>query len=135
MEVRRLLSIWQFDCFADPDETNLKRECLITVEYVTGLWVRRLSKKIARLTTFTTKVVVFALEQFEWRKGKEVTGIFKLAIQMRISANWRVLKDEIETVLGSANLISGTGIGKQRLVLQPRKYGSSPMRKQEDAES
>ena len=82
------------------------------MEYVIGIWVRRLSKKIACLTTFTTVIVVFALEQFERWKGEKVTAVLKLAIQARISANWRFLKDELEPVLGPTNLTGGTEIGE-----------------------
>ena len=128
-----------FDRFADLDGTNLKRECLISIEYehYNGWgclcqyeYPLSLSGKIASLITFTTVVVEFVpkgtWEQWQ-RERREDTEPWDE--DDMIADKWTVLEEQLRPGLGTGRLDcvrdGEQRIIERRLVFHPRQYHSS----------
>ncbi len=115
----------RLDSFANLDEINRKRECLITVEerdpleYRPMLWII-LPQEMACLKTVASVVVMFMPNQPElWRFDSAGVNSWN-------SMNkWECLKRMLEPELGPAKLDGAADHEVQRLVFHPQEYRSS----------
>lgn len=121
-----------FDRFTDLDGTNLKRECLVSIEYGNGSiadWgfdrpdcPPSLCEKLACLNTFATVVVEFV------RHCRVCSVDFQVPITTSYNEDmmvdrWKLWEKKLWPALGTGRLESGNGEGAQ-IVFHPLEYHS-----------
>lgn len=136
-----------FDRFADLDGTNLKRECLISIEYKhykgpafisLDHYPSSLSSKLMCLSTFTTVALEFVPkcgikcenrpDFYLWRMvRREDTNPWDDDVMME--EKWTILENQLRPGLGPGRLECETDreqrLLEQRLVFHPQQYYSS----------
>ena len=136
-----------FDRFADLDGTNLKRECLISIEYEhykgRGFislhhYPSSLSSKLTYLSTFTTVALEFVPkceikcgnrpDFYLWRRDRrEDTTPWDEDVMME--EKWTILENQLRPGLGPGRLECETDgeqrLVRQRLLFHPQQYHDS----------
>ena len=136
-----------FDRFADLDGSNLKRECLISIEHEhykgrgfisLNHYPSSLSSKLTRLSTFTTVALEFVPKRgikcgnrpdfYLWRRDhRENTNPWDEDVMME--GEWTILENQLRPGLGPGRLECETDgeqrLVRQRLVFHPQQYHNS----------
>ena len=121
-----------FDRFTDLDGTNLKRECLVSIEYGNNFadWgfgrpghPTSLCEKLACLNTFTTVVVEFVRHCEVWSAGlqEKITTLYKKDM---MADKWQLWEEKLKPGLGTGTFDSQDHEGAH-LVFHPLEYHSS----------
>lgn len=130
----------QLKRFADLTETDLKRECLITIELSTldsrppirlqAFRMTHIHQGIACLTTFKTVVVMLEPNQYEvWR------NIAEPADEKTMADSWSMIRRKLLPELGPAKLVGDADGEGRRLIFHPQEFHNSLARRQRQEHS
>lgn len=124
----------QLKRFADLTETDLKRECLITIELTAvdsrppirlqAFRMTHILEGIACLTTFKTVVVILVPNQYEfWR------NIAEPADKKTMAESWSMIRGKLLPELGPAKLVGDADGEGRRLIFHPQEFRNSLARR------
>ena len=114
-----------FDRFTDLDGANLKRECLVSIDwgFDRPVYPSSLCEKLACLNTFATVVVEFVHHCGVWSADfqEHITTLYKKDM---MADEWKRWEEKLKPGLGTGRLDSGNG-ERAQLVFHPLEYHSS----------
>ena len=120
----------QLERFADLTETDLKRECLITIELSTvdsrppirlqAFRMTHILEGIACLTTFKTVVVMLVPNQYG-----VLRNIAEPADEKTMADIWSMIRGKLLPELGPAKLVGDADGEGQRLIFHPQEFRNS----------